>query len=189
MGACQTDTKDKSLLSQMQELETQEAKTLFAKALIAAENDNVDEAQLLINQALGRGAGSAGLDEANVAIAAAEKRIADRITSKKKLVKEKHEADLRRNETQSQDNNSSSSTASYSRLSGLKRIDAVITGTVILDVYNAYCMDGTNTSVKVSYTLSKSDPVICASNSYKSSKCRNSSDWSVRDAGQYGCER
>lgn len=187
--ACQAEDTDNTLLSQMQELEAQESAILFTKAITAAENDNVGEAKSLIQLALGRGAGSEGLEDASLAIEQAEKRIAARISEQKRLADQKREATRREEEAQRQSNNSGSSTSSYSRPSGLKRVDGVTTGTMSLDTYNAYCMDGTYTSVTVSYTLSKSDPVICASNSYKSSKCRNSSDWSVRDAGQYGCER
>jgi len=187
--ACQAEDTGNTLLTQMQELEAQESKTLFAKAIAAAENDEIDEAKSLIQQALGRGAGSVGLEDANFALEQAEKRIAKRIAKQKRLAAQRRKAARQEEEAQTQKNNSGSSTSSYSTPSGLKRVDGITTGTMSLDTYNAYCMDGTYTSVTVSYTLSKSDPVICASNSYKSSKCRNSSDWSVRDAGQYGCER
>ena len=78
---CQAKDKDKSLLSQIQELESQESQTLFAQAVTAANNDKLEEAQSLIKKALGRGAGSTGLNEANLAIASAEKRIAERLAS------------------------------------------------------------------------------------------------------------
>lgn len=188
--ACQAQDKDTSLLSQMQELEAQESQTLFAQAVTAADNDKVEEAQSLVKQALGRGAGSAGLDEANLAIAAAEKRIAERIARQKRLAAQKRESAWREEEAQSRnaDNSSSSSSSSNSRPSGLKRIDGVTTGTGSYDTYNAYCLDGTYTSVTVDYNVS-SDPIICSSNSYRSALCKRSSEWSINDAGKYGCQR
>ena len=185
--ACQQEKAENTLLSQMQALEAQEASGLFALATKAAEQDDVETARSLIQQALARGAGSTGLKKAETAIQNAEARIAERIAKQKRLEASRRELALRKR--QSQPSATSSGSSPYSRPSGLKRIDSVTTGTMSLDTYNAYCLDGTYASVTVSYTWSKSDPIICASNSYKSSKCRNSSDWSIKSAGQYGCER
>lgn len=187
LWACQAEapapktSSTQDLLAQVEAIEADEAALLFQQAKVAAEQDKVKEAKSLIQQALGRGAGSNGMASAEAEIGKAEARIKER--------KRKAEQARISIETHSSNNPSDSTVISPSRASGLKQIDGVKTGTMSEDTYNAYCMDGSVTNVTVSYTFSKSDPVICASNSYKASKCKNSSDWNIENAGRYGCER
>ena len=72
-AACSNDNSQ-DLLSQVEALEAAESATLFAQAKQAADDGNVEKAEALIKQALGRGAGTAGLDEAKAAIKAAQAR-------------------------------------------------------------------------------------------------------------------
>lgn len=185
--ACQPAKEEDSLLFQIQEIETQEARALFVKAKDAAEKDDINTAESLVEQALGRGAGTAGLEDAQIAILDSKKRTAERIAKQKRLEEERREA-VRRESQSSNVSSSSSRPSSNLRPSGLKRIDGVTTGTGSLDSYNAYCMDGSYTSVTVNYNVS-SDPIICASNSFRPALCKRRSEWSMNDAGQYGCKR
>lgn len=83
--ACQPSSAPKSktsstqnLLAQVEAIEVAESRDLFIRAKAAAEKDDIKEAKSLIQQALGRGAGSNGMGEAETEIKAAENRIAER---------------------------------------------------------------------------------------------------------------
>lgn len=80
-----------NLLAQVEAIEADEATLLFQQAKVAAEKDNVKEAQSLIQQALGRGAGSTGMDAAEAEIKKAEARIAER----KRKAEESRQATIR----------------------------------------------------------------------------------------------
>jgi len=71
-----SNTQD--LLTQIESIEADEATLLFQQAKAAAKEDDPEEARSLIKQALGRGAGSSGLAEAEMEIKKAEARITDR---------------------------------------------------------------------------------------------------------------
>jgi len=82
--ACQAEapapktSSTQDLLAQVEAIEADEAALLFQKAKVAAEQDNVKEAKSLMQQALGRGAGSNGMAEADTELKKAEARIAER---------------------------------------------------------------------------------------------------------------
>jgi len=84
LGACHAKaptpktSSSQDLLAQVESIEADESALLFEQAKAAAEKDNVKEADSLIQQALGRGAGSNGMVEAKAEIKKAEARIAEK---------------------------------------------------------------------------------------------------------------
>ena len=184
---CQAETpalkksSTQNLLAQVEAIEADEATLLFQQAKVAAEKDNVKEAQSLIQQALGRGAGSTGMYAAKAEIKKAEARIAER--------KRKDEDARRAREAEKTSSIAATNTSSLStkntRVIGVREIQAINVGGGYSDTYNAYCNDGTYTTVTVN--VHWNTPNICSSNRYKSSLCKSSTDWSIRDAAEYGC--
>ena len=90
LSACQAEapvSKQSStqiLLAQVEAIEADESALLFQQAKSAAEKDNVKEARLLIQRALGRGAGSNGMAEAEAEIIKADARIASKLAERKR---------------------------------------------------------------------------------------------------------
>ena len=103
------------LLAQVEAIEADEAALLFQRAKEAAKNEKTKEARSLIQQALGRGAGSLGLAEAQAEIKKAEARIGER--------KRKAEEARRAREAAAAANSASSS---YTPSSGEQQVSSII---------------------------------------------------------------
>lgn len=99
MSACKAQkpapklSNNQNLLAQVESIEADEAALLFQQAKSSAEKDKVTEARALIRQALGRGAGSNGMAEAEAEIQKAEARIAARIAEARREAEEKRKAE------------------------------------------------------------------------------------------------
>ena len=78
------ESSTEDLLAQVEAIEADESALLFQQAKSAAKKDNVKEARLLIQRALGRGAGANGMAEAEAEIIKADARIAAKLAEQKR---------------------------------------------------------------------------------------------------------
>mgnify|MGYP000029418097 CR=1 FL=1 len=102
------------LLAQVEAIEADESALLFQQAKAAAEEDNVKVARSLIQQALGRGAGTNGMAEAEAEIKNAEARIATRIAEQKRQAEASKRAQAIADEINALGSSSSASPSSFS---------------------------------------------------------------------------